>query len=206
LLLCLPLGCAYVPNQFREDGPSARANWDSPTAADVKARFTPAQPRQRDWPQTTAAAESGAVTHWPLYFEDPFEDKGHGRTDDSHPHDVYRGGWEDFLAVPYCFARFTGNWLMLPVSAIVTPPVAVMESDGRLSRQLLGYDHDAAPTGRFIWQPPGPPSPETAQRPPPETQPPQPEPPEEPAEAGGTEAGVRRLPLGTRLRQQFSQV
>lgn len=138
-------GCAHVPNHFREDGPSATADWDSPTVADLRAQYQPAPVRQRGWPATTVAAESGAVIHWPLYFEDPFEDKGHGRTDRTHPHDVYRGGWEDYVAFPYCFARFTANWLLLPVSAIVTPPWTLMESDGQLSRQILGYDHDAVP-------------------------------------------------------------
>jgi hypothetical protein len=30
-----------------------------------------------------------------------------------------------------------------PVSAVVTPPFTLMGSDGVLSRQALGYDHDA---------------------------------------------------------------
>lgn len=145
LPLSLLSGCAHVPNQFREDGPSVTAHWDSPTVADVRQRFAPAEPRHRECQTTTVAAQSGAVIHWPLYFEDPFEDKGHGRTDETHPHDVYRGGWEDYVALPYCYARFTANWLMLPVSAIVTPPWTPMASDGKLSKQLLGYDHDAAP-------------------------------------------------------------
>jgi len=94
------------------------------------------------------APETGAVTHWPLYFEDPFVDKGHGRTDATTPHNVYHLGWEDWLAIPYGAARFTGNWLALPISAIVTPPWTPMESDGKLSKQLLGYDHYAFPLGR----------------------------------------------------------
>ena len=137
-LLALLAGCAHVPNPWREDGPSAVMDWDSPTAADVYARFEPAVQLQRDWPRVEVAAESGAVTHWPLYFEDPFEDKGAGRAE-------YRLGWEDYIAMPYSYARFTLNWLMLPVSAIVTPPWTLMESDGNLSRQMLGYDHDATP-------------------------------------------------------------
>lgn len=145
LTLGLLSGCAHLPNHFREDGPSATATWDSPTVADLRARYQPAPLRERGWPATTVAAENGAVIHWPLYFEDPFEDKGHGRTDATHPHDVYRGGWEDYVALPYSFARFTANWLLLPVSAIVTPPWTLMESDGQLSRQILGYDHDAVP-------------------------------------------------------------
>lgn len=135
-LLILVAGCAHVPNQWREDGPSVSAEWDSPTAADVYARFEPAPPRYRDWEVASVATENGAVTHWPLYFEDPFEDKGAGRSE-------YRLGWEDYLAMPYCYSRYTLNWLLLPVSAIVTPPWTLMESDGVLSRQALGYDHDA---------------------------------------------------------------
>jgi len=141
-------GCAHIPNYYKEDGPSATADWDSPTAADVKARYEPAPTRHRGWAQATVAAQDGGVPHWPLWLEDPFVDKGHGRTDETHPHDVYRLGWEDWVAFPYGPARWTANWLMLPVSAIVTPPWTVMESDGQLSRQFLGYDHDAAPVER----------------------------------------------------------
>ncbi len=144
-LVALVAGCAHVPNQFRETGPAVSADWDSPSAADILARYAPSEPRRRDWPVQTVAARSGAIAHWPLYFEDPFEDKGDGRTDETHARDVHRLGWEDYMAFPYCFARFTANWLMLPVSALVTPPWTVMESDGHLSRQLLGYDHDAVP-------------------------------------------------------------
>ena len=120
----------------------------------------------------TLTSDSGAVDHLPLYFEDPFEDKGAGRTDETDPHNVYRGGWEDYVALPYCFARFTGNWLMFPVSAIVTTPWTIMESDGRLSRQLLGYDHDAIPNGHHVFElAPAPkehsaPEPSTAESPP----------------------------------------
>jgi len=152
--LLISAGCARVPNQFREDGPATMTPWDTPTAQDVKVRIAPAEPRYRDWEACTVATESGAIQHEPLYFEDPFVDKGHGRTDETHPQNVYRLGWEDFVATPYCIARYTANWLLLPVSAIVTPPWTVMESDGVLSRQLLGYDHDAAPMTQRVPQSP----------------------------------------------------
>jgi len=139
-LLLLPfgllLGCAEIPNQFVEDGPSRSMPLESPTAADVKARFEPAPQRTRDRELTVTAAENGAVTHWPLYMEDPFVDKGHGRAD-------YRLGWEDYVAMPYGISRHTLNWLLLPVSAAVQPPWTLMESDGMVSRQALGHDHDA---------------------------------------------------------------
>ncbi len=137
-ILLLP-GCAQVPNQWVEDGPATTQDWDSPTAKDIRADYTPAEQRHRDWKVVPVAAESGAVTHWPTYFEDPFVDKGDGR----EGLNKYRLGWEDYVALPYCYARFTLNWLMFPASAVVTPPWTLMESDGRISRQALGYDHDA---------------------------------------------------------------
>jgi hypothetical protein len=154
LFVILGAGCSPGHDHFREDGPSVTADWDSPTAKDVKARVQPAQASYRNWDVSTTAAENGAVAHGPLYFEDPFEDKGHGRTDETHPLDVYRGGWEDYVAFPYCLARYWLNQLLLPASAVVTPPWTLMESDGRLSRQLLGYDHDALPVTQRVPQPP----------------------------------------------------
>jgi len=143
LLTALLAGCAQVPNQWVEDGPATASEWQSPTAQDVQARYAAAPLRQRGWEKATAPGESDAVQHWPLYFEDPFVDKGHGR----QGLNKYHVGWEDYVALPYGYSRFTLNWLMFPVSAVVTPPWTLMESDGRLSRQALGYDHDAARAG-----------------------------------------------------------
>lgn len=158
LLLCT--GCARIHNMFRETGPAVTADLDSPAAADVKARVEPAEQRNRDWELVTVAAESGAVVHGPLYLEDPFEDQGSGRAPlpgpdpqpapESQSRNIYRWGWEDYVAMPYGLARFTMNWLLLPASLVVTPPWTEMESDGRLSRQLLNYDHDATPLKRAV--------------------------------------------------------
>ena len=151
-------GCTYVPHQFKEDGPSTTMAWESPTEADLRGRYDPAVQTQRGWAETEVAANVGVVSHPPLYFEDPFEDKGDGRTDETDPQNVYRGGWEDYVALPYNFARFTLNWLALPVSAVVTPPWVVLESDGKVSKQILAYDHDAARTPHTLFEP-GPPEP-----------------------------------------------
>ena len=46
-------GCAHSPNQFREDGPAASLEWDTPTAQDVRARAAPADMRvheSAEWP------------------------------------------------------------------------------------------------------------------------------------------------------------
>ena len=152
LLVGAGVGCAYIPNQFKEDGPSTTMNWDSPSAAEVRAHYQPAPQQHRDWQEVATAPQSGAIYHYPLYFEDPFVDKGDGRTDETDPHNVYRGGWEDYVAFPYGLARFTANWLLFPASAVVTTPWTIMESDGVLSRQLLGYDHDAERTPHNIFE------------------------------------------------------
>lgn len=153
LTVCLLAGCAYGPNWFREDGPSVDMPWDSPSATDIKAKYQPAPQRHRDSQRATLAPSDGAVRHWPLYFEDPFIDKGTGRTDETDPHNVWHAGWEDYVALPCSPARYVANLVLLPVSAVVTPPVTVQESDGKLSRQLLGYDHDAESMG-YMWTPP----------------------------------------------------
>ena len=146
LVAGLSLGCTYVPNQFKEDGPSTRMTWNSPSAEDVLARHAANEVTHRDWQAMEVSTQDGSVYHPPVYFEDPFVDKGDGRTDETNPHNVYRGGWEDYVALAYVPSRFTSNWILFPVSMVVTTPWTVMVSDGELSRQLLGYDHDAART------------------------------------------------------------
>ena len=113
-------------------------HYNTPTAQDVRANYPPAPLEVRDeWPPLTYGPASGIVTHWPLYFEDPFVDKGAGRTDCTNPRNVYRLGWEDFVAAPYGLGRHIVNWMFLPASAVVTPPWTVMASDGKLSRRWL---------------------------------------------------------------------
>lgn len=139
------IGCSLPVDFYREDGPSTTAAWESPTVQDVRARYEPAETQHRDWPASTVSTEAGVVYHRPLYFEDPFEDKGSGRTDETHPHNVYRLGWEDWVAFPYSMGRAGLNTVMIVVSPIVTLPWMVMESDGEISQQLIWYDHDATP-------------------------------------------------------------
>ncbi len=141
-------GCSHTENQWREDGPSRQVDWRTPTEIDIRENHEPGEQRVREWEAMNVAAVDGTVTHWPLYFEDPFEDKGSGNS----PFDPfqsganeYKLGWEDFFAIPYTHARYTLNYLLLPFSAIATPPWTVMASDGFISRQALGYDHDATP-------------------------------------------------------------
>lgn len=147
LLLVGLSGCAAIHNQFVEDGPSRTQPHDSASVADIRERYEMPAARSRNLQPTYVSAESGAVYHGPLYFEDPFEDKGHGRED-------YRLGWEDGVAMPYGLARYLLNGIALPGSMVVTWPWTRMESDGELSEQLLGYDHDATPVNALFWPKP----------------------------------------------------
>ncbi|MBN1344347.1 MAG: hypothetical protein JXQ73_16790 [Phycisphaerae bacterium] len=128
-------GCAHAINPFADEGVPKD---EMTTASERVARDASATPviRKRQWEQTTTSYPSGAVVHWPLWFEDPFEDKG---SEDG------KFAWtaEDYLAMPYSCARLLLNTIGWPVSAVVTPPGTPMVSDGRLSRQALGMDHDA---------------------------------------------------------------
>lgn len=129
-------GCQYVVNPF-VDGTQPASTITTPTAV-AAAEAVPKAPtmHERDWePQTRYYPKSG-VNHWPLWWEDPFEDKGSGNAE-------FAWTGEDYIAMPYGWARWLLNTTAWPISAIVTPPFTIMSSDGYLSKQLLGYDHDA---------------------------------------------------------------
>ena len=137
LSLCVAAGCQHIINPFRDDLPTV----DEVTTASVEgARTAPRQPSapRRDFEALGVYAQDGTVDHWPLWWEDPFEDKG---SQDG------RFAWtmEDYFYVAYGPGRFILNTMAFPVSAYVTKPATVMCSDGKVSRQKLGYDHDAVP-------------------------------------------------------------
>lgn len=148
-------GCSQnrtiLQNYWKETNPTVDADYDTPTASVIYATKTPAPQRVRDWQKSYVASDDAPANHWPLYFEDPFEDKGTGR----EGRNKYYVGWEDYVAMAYTPARYHLNYLLLPISAIVTPPWTIMESDGELSKQLLGYDHDAIPEGQETHGQPG---------------------------------------------------
>jgi hypothetical protein len=130
LVLCgLALyGCQHIVNVYQ----------DETIPSDAITTPTPPPPHMRpgDWPAVEAVGHGGTVSHWPLWFEDPFEDKG---SDDGR----FAVTWEDYVAWPYTTGRWLVDFLALPVSIVVTPPFTIMSSDGVLSRQLIGFCHDA---------------------------------------------------------------
>ncbi len=137
LVSTIPLtGCQLKVDPFKDE----LAGRQEITTASVEgartAQTAPAMPRARGYAPFELHAEPEGVTHGPLYFEDPFEDKG---SEDGQ----FAWTGEDYLQLFYWRARYLLNGIFLPVSLVVTPPWTVMESDGHLSRQALGYDHDA---------------------------------------------------------------
>jgi len=183
---CSPAGPG--PNPFRDDS-IPRSEWTTPSAEAVAAQNVTAGVRERPWPPAEASYEPLGVPHWPLWWEDPFEDKGNSAKDrfawtwedyvalpysngrwllntvgwpisaivtppgtwwedpfedkGNSAKDRFAWTWEDIVALPYSNGRWLLNTVGWPISAIVTPPGTTMISDGYLSKQALGYDHDA---------------------------------------------------------------
>lgn len=136
LALC---GCQHVVNMYQDETiPSGDITTPTAEAVARGARPTGAVEHLRpgDWPEVEAVGHGGTVSHWPLWFEDPFEDQG---SEDGR----FAVTWEDYYAWPYSTGRWLVNFLALPGSIVVTPPFTIMSSDGVLSRQLIGYCHDA---------------------------------------------------------------
>lgn len=138
--LVVATGCTKAGpgvNTFADDS-YPESHWVTPSAEGVRASGAVAAVRERGWETASAPLEPMTVPHWPLWWEDPFEDKG---SDDGQ----YAWTYEDFVAMPYCFFRYVLDTVAFPASAIVTLPGTPMVSDGYLSKQALGYDHDAIP-------------------------------------------------------------
>jgi len=100
---------------------------------------------RRDIPGSDVYYESGLVTHWPLWFEDPFETKGNDKTDPNNrdPVDnVFAWNAVDFFDIAYGPARFALNAFGVPVSIFPEPPGMLMASDGKLHKWFGQYDYD----------------------------------------------------------------
>lgn len=130
----LASGCHEYVNPWTDNTVGTEAVTTASVAA-AEAQHKPVVSRQREYAPAALMAQDGSVRHFPLWFEDPFEDRG---SDDGR----FAWTYEDYVAAPYGLARMVLNTLALPISALVHPPVPHMVSDGVTSRQALGYDHD----------------------------------------------------------------
>lgn len=120
-----------LTDEWADQPPVSTPSAEAARAAEATQDF-----HQRDFSRMVTAAESGEVTHGPLYFEDPHEEQG---SDDGR----YAWTWDDFFYEFLGPGRFVVNGVFSPVSVVATPPWTVMVSDGRPSREVAGYLHDA---------------------------------------------------------------
>lgn len=151
-------GCAHLNNPYEDSSAMIDEEMTTPSTQTYLAGGAPTgRPFGRTWSSSQVLYTNGAVTHWPLWFEDPFEDKGNGYqpvADRDAPDNVFCWNWVDYLHIGYGPGRELVNIAGYPASAAVTPPGTLMESDGRLSKGLLGYDHDAQRADSATREPP----------------------------------------------------
>jgi len=135
-LICLAMAipaCNQPPavNPWRDDAIPQTA-WSTPSQDAIIAAGHEPVIRQCDVPEIQAPYADERVPHYPLWWEDPLEDKG-------DENNTFAWTWQDYAAMPYSFGRCLLNTMGWPVSIVVTPPGTPMVSDGR-----IGRDHDAA--------------------------------------------------------------
>jgi hypothetical protein len=102
----------------------------------VLAANVPPAVRQRNVEPSNAPHVSYQVPHYPLWWEDSFEDQGDNDN-------MFAWTWQDYFDMPYAPGRFVLNTLAWPVSAVVTLPGTPMVSDG-----IVGKNGNDAKPGR----------------------------------------------------------
>lgn len=145
-LCLLASACNQVNNPFKDSAEYTRAEMTTASSTEYLSKPAGTRPLVRKWGGAEVYAENGTVTHWPLWFEDPFEDKGNDVTKDGDRNPIdNRFAWNaaDYLHILYGPSRFMLNMFGLPFSAVAQHPGRVMAADGRLDKGLFFYDHDA---------------------------------------------------------------
>lgn len=138
-------GCNQLNNPFKDSTAYAQADMTTPSADVYLAKPPTTTLAQRNLPASDVYYESGLVTHWPLWFEDPFEYKGNDRTnpvDRDAPDNVFAWNAVDYFDIAYGPSRMILNAFGLTVSVFPEPPGKVMESNGRIQKWFGQYDYD----------------------------------------------------------------
>ena len=134
----LSIACAPAVNPFYVDlQPTQRVTTAS--VEGVEAYEGTATSLTRSSAPTTVSAESGAVQHVTLYYEDPPVEEGGEEGSKAWTAEDYF----DFL--PLAPGRFLLNTITWPIQAVMDPPWTVHVSDGSFGRQSWDGRHDAEP-------------------------------------------------------------
>lgn len=151
-------GCAHVNNPYRDSSAAIEDEMTTPSTEGHRGHAEFGRQARRDYPVSEVRYENCAVSHWPLWWEDPFEDQGNRTKDPADrdaPDNEFAWNWVDYLHIAYGPARMvfvnTAGW---PISAIITPPGTLMESNGRIDQGLVWYDHDAKRSDSVTREPP----------------------------------------------------
>jgi hypothetical protein len=124
LLAVFTGGCQHVENPFRDETISAdRITTSTAQYVDEHHDTGDSPPAERGWPKRVVVLHSGSVSHWPLWWEDPFEDRG---SQDAQ----FAWTEEDALAFVVDPSLFLINLGGLPISLVRVPPGTIMNSDG----------------------------------------------------------------------------
>ncbi len=128
-------GCQLFVDPWRDETtlepPVTTASAELARAAETKESKCP-----REFAAATIGAADGAVSHGPLYFEDPAEDFG---SEDG----AFAWTGEDYWQWVIGPSRYLLNTALIPASMVDTPPGMIMSSDGEPSRKVVWQAHDA---------------------------------------------------------------
>ncbi len=156
--LAFVVGCHQLNDPWKDSSASIDAEMTTASAEGFKGKTEFYVPLHRRGEMTTAYYENGTVTHFPLWFEDPFEDKGNDVNDPNDidaPDNRFVVNLVDYAHMAAGPGRaFFVNGVFWPASAIVTHPGKLLESDGRVSKGVFWYDHDAKPSDPYTREAP----------------------------------------------------
>lgn len=160
VLTALPVvtGCTHVNNPFVDSSEAVLPELTTASADGFRGAADGQYIRvQRAWDSSVVYQENGAVSHWPLWFEDPYEMRGNRPRDGADydaPDSEFRLNKHDFIHMSYGPARMLINSVAWPVSAIMMRPGTLMESDGNVSRDIVDGPADATRSDSVLREPP----------------------------------------------------
>lgn len=156
VVLLATAGCAHVNNPFKDSGALIDIEMTTASTEGYRGKTEFAATRHRAWEPATVRFQNGAVSHWPQWFEDSLEDKGndYDPADRDVPDNRFAWNWVDYAYIFGGPARMTVNTMLYPISAIVTPPGTLMESNGRIDKGLIWHEHDAKRSDPATREPP----------------------------------------------------
>ncbi len=118
-------GCVQPNDPFKDSSAAIDVDMTTTSAEGYTGKAEFPGTLHRTWAPAAVRYENGAVTHWPLGFEDPFETKGNSfvsSEDRDAPDNVFAWNSLDFFHLAYGPGRMFINMLAMPATLVHTPP------------------------------------------------------------------------------------